>query len=567
MGKGYNLYNLEPQFKQFLVAENISPISLKNYLSDFRYFAGWLELYNRKNQVSSESESHSIVETDKSSLTLKQIDHNTVLSYRSYLASENLPHKTINRRLSTLRKFCSFCISQGWMTTNPAKKIANITPENALPIQQSEESNNNKAFAGPKNILNFISFITERYRSFAHNTPPTSKLNIQYYIGFLILLVFASVLGAGIYNQFFLKTTTTLAYPTALTRAGRILSFQGRLTDTVGNPITTATNVTYSLYDVTTGGSPIYTSGACSTTPDQDGIINVLIGGSGYTPTPPTSTYNTVCGSEIDASIFTENANVYLGVTVASDAEMTPRQQIANVGYAINSETLQGFPPGTEVSTIPYINSDGNVLIAASTPGIYSTYSSSTFTLSSANATTIQSAGTGDITLQATESGAISFRTGGDTSTYTRLFIDTLANGGNVGIGDLTPVATLTVGDGDLFQVAGATGNITTAGDIAINGGDITSTATTFNFGIGNTGTLNFKDGTNTLAAIKDQGDYAFWNMAGKSTTGDPATCSPGDIYYNSNDETIKICHTGNAWEELDGGGSSVWSDLLAPTA
>ncbi len=77
---------------------------------------------------------------------------------------------------------------------------------------------------------------------------------------------------------------------------------------------------------------------------------------------------------------------------------------------------------------------------------------------------------------------------------------------GNVGLGDITPVATLTVGNGDLFQVAGATGNITTAGDAAINGGDITSTATTFNFDIGNTGTLNFRDGTNTLVAISDQG-------------------------------------------------------------
>jgi len=107
------------------------------------------------------------------------------------------------------------------------------------------------------------------------------------------------------------------------------------------------------------------------------------------------------------------------------------------------------------------------------------------------------------------------------------------------------------------------------SGDLAVNGGDITSTATTFNFDIGNTGTLNFGDGTNTLAAIKDQGTYPFWYIAGKSDTGDPVTCTEGDIYYNAYDDTIKICHSGNTWEALDGGGSSYWtqdSGNLYPT-
>lgn len=558
MEKGYNLYNLEPQFREFLIAENISPISLKNYLSDLRYFFGWMS---------------------SKSLKIESIDKKLVEEYRKYLLDNNLPHKTVNRRLSTLRKFCSFCISQGWMKENPAKKIGNITKTFlSVPVVDTI----NKASQGPKYIRFFIEKLSGRFRKKPQKDAEEKKeelfvpkqvgkpsFGLQHYIGFLIVLIFVAILGAGIYNQFFSKTSATLAYPTTLKRAGRILSFQGRLTDSLGNPITTATNVTFNLYNVDTGGTPIYTAGACSITPDPDGIINVLIGGVGYSPTPPSSTYNALCGAEIDPEVFTENANVYLGITVASDSEMTPRQQIANVGYAINAETLQGFPPGTGTSSIPYINSEGDVLIAAANPEINSSYASSTFTISSANATTIQSAGSGDITLQATESGAISLRTGGATSAFTRLFIDTAANSGNVGIGDITPVATLTVGDGDLFQVAGATGNITTAGDIAVNGGDITSTSTTLNITAGDTGTTNFKFGSDILAAIKDQGTYGFWNLAGKSDTGDPATCAEGDIYYNAFDDTIKICHSGNTWEELDGGGSgsSVWSDLLSPTA
>ncbi|MFZ6034531.1 MAG: phage integrase SAM-like domain-containing protein, partial [Patescibacteria group bacterium] len=566
MPKGYNLYNLEPQFRNFLSAENISPVTLKNYLSDFRHFSGWIELYSKTNADSGrnkaeDTEIDGVITVDSISL------------YRSYLVENKLPHKTINRRLSTIRKFCVFCISQGWMKENPAKRISNIgqhTEEVSALLSAPKLEPEKPSFMqiGASLGHNIVSSIRKFFRDVfvRPNEPNRFSFGLQHYIAFLIILIFVAILGAGIYNQFFNKSKTSFAYPTTLTKAGRLLSFQGRLTDSLGNPITTATNVSFNLYNVSTGGTALYTAGPCSLTPDQDGIINVLIGGSGYLPTPPTSTYNAVCGSEIDSSIFSENANVYLGVTVASDAEMTPRQQIANVGYAINSETLQGLPPGTDAASIPYINSDGNLLISTSNPDIASTYTSATFTISSANSTTIQSAGSGDVTLQATESGTLKFRTAGGDDTYTRMIV---TNTGEVGIGDLTPSATLTVGNGDLFQVAGATGNITTAGDLAVNGGDITTSGTTLNITTADGGTTNFVSGSDTLAAIKDQGTYAFWNLAGKTTTGDPATCSEGDIYYNATDDSIKICHAGNTWEALDGGGSgtSVWSDLLSPTA
>ncbi|MEK7510293.1 MAG: hypothetical protein AAB567_01895, partial [Patescibacteria group bacterium] len=110
-------------------------------------------------------------------------------------------------------------------------------------------------------------------------------------------------------------------------------------------------------------------------------------------------------------------------------------------------------------------------------------------------------------------------------------------------------------------------GDLALAGDLAVNGGDLTSTATTFNFDIGNTGTLNFRDGTNTLVAVKDQGTYGFLGISAKSDTGDPGTCSVGDIYVNSADGTIKACTAANTWEGLDAAGGSVWSALSAPTA
>ncbi|MFC1638695.1 hypothetical protein ACFL26_00285, partial [Patescibacteria group bacterium] len=72
------------------------------------------------------------------------------------------------------------------------------------------------------------------------------------------------------------------------------------------------------------------------------------------------------------------------------------------------------------------------------------------------------------------------------------LYLD--KSSGNVGFGDTDPVATLTVGSGDLFQVAGATGNVTTAGDIAVNGGDLTTSASAFNIAAG-ASTVNIAGG------------------------------------------------------------------------
>jgi len=119
MDKRYNFYNFEASFKKFLLAENVSPITLKNYLSDLRHFLGWtilkLKAQNKKN-----FENLSPLEF------LNQIDESLVEEYKNYLVVNSIPAKTINRRLSTLRKFFSFCISQGWLKENPAKKIQNL---------------------------------------------------------------------------------------------------------------------------------------------------------------------------------------------------------------------------------------------------------------------------------------------------------------------------------------------------------------------------------------------------------------------------------------------------------
>lgn len=125
MDNRYNLYNFEASFKEYLLAGNKTAISVKNYLSDFRHFIGWLTFYiQNESIVVDKNFDITKPETIQFYLTGAAIDH-----YKAYLIENSIPLRTINRRLSTVRKFCSFCISQGWMKNNPGKQIANIQSE------------------------------------------------------------------------------------------------------------------------------------------------------------------------------------------------------------------------------------------------------------------------------------------------------------------------------------------------------------------------------------------------------------------------------------------------------
>ncbi len=297
-----------------------------------------------------------------------------------------------------------------------------------------------------KYLTKLASNTTQKHFFTRYSTSPAVK-----YVGFVLGVVSLALLGTGLYMRFFINTRSPLAFSSAPVQAGRTISFQGRLTDTLGNPINAPINMTYNFYTQSTGGSPISGSTrVCTANPDQDGIFSNLIGDD----TGPS------CNTELPNSVFTENPTVYLGVTVGSElTEMSPRQQIANVGYSINAETLQGMPPGQSASTVPYINKDGNLLIATSNPGIRSTYASSNFTISSAQAVTIQSAGNGDITLSASEGGALRF------NTYNGSLLErlTVLNNGNVGLSNTNPSERLDVGGN-----ATVSGNITAGGQIQV---------------------------------------------------------------------------------------------------
>jgi hypothetical protein len=96
---------------------------------------------------------------------------------------------------------------------------------------------------------------------------------------------------------------------------GAVVPIQGRLTDASGNPLNGYYSVRARLYDASTGGTAF-----CSDTDTvlvDNGLFNMYLDGS-----------DACSASDIDGK------QLYLGIKVGSDPEMTPRQGIYPVPYA-----------------------------------------------------------------------------------------------------------------------------------------------------------------------------------------------------------------------------------------
>ena len=106
----------------------------------------------------------------------------------------------------------------------------------------------------------------------------------------------------------------------------QLINYQGRLTDDAGQPLADGTTVdlTFSFYGVESGGTA-YLTVLQEDVVVNGGIYNVLIG-SGKVPP----------GTEPNlAAVFQNHQDVWMGVAVDTDNEMTPRARISSVPYAM----------------------------------------------------------------------------------------------------------------------------------------------------------------------------------------------------------------------------------------
>lgn len=387
MENRYNLQIIEHEFKKYLFGKKLSTLTIKNYLSDIRHLLSWI-----------------LAKGDN-----RKFNPDLVESYVDYLKNENIPRNTINRRLSSIRSYFDFLGSEGF--TIPQKLH---TPN----LKQTPHINKNKS-------------ISEHSKEFQSNVPtrkyrfilPSLILKPLKFLLLSILIVFIFLS-----YTFIAPSISTSKQEIAVIEKpeGRVLLFSGTLKNTNGVTIDTKTDISFALYKDQFASEALYTGyckGENGVTPDLYGDVTIEVGKD--------------CGMlPIPHDIFWKESNLYLGVTVGADTELTPRKQIPTTSYALNTELLQGLSIGGTENSVPYINENGVVALDAIDPIIASISEDSPFTIESAQNLVMRSGIRGDVLLEAPESGNISMRTGGFSDAPPQLYISSY---GNVGVGSINP--------------------------------------------------------------------------------------------------------------------------------
>lgn len=112
-----------------------------------------------------------------------------------------------------------------------------------------------------------------------------------------------------------------------------LISYQGVLNDSGGSPISSTVIMTFSIYNIATGGAALWSE--TQSVQVSNGLFNVKLGSV----------------QQLPSSVFIQDT-LYLGIQIASDPEMEPRQQITAGAYTYKSE-LAGhgaIPIGTIMS-------------------------------------------------------------------------------------------------------------------------------------------------------------------------------------------------------------------------
>ena len=131
------------------------------------------------------------------------------------------------------------------------------------------------------------------------------------------------------------------------------IGYQGFLRDAAGIPIDATVNITFSLYTTATGPTPVWQEAQ-----------NVSVNLGAFSVTLGLSTL--LSGVDFSNALF-------LGIQVGTDPEMTPRQALTSVPYALralNADTADGVTPGAITAVdIGEVCAQSEILIFDTTTG------------------------------------------------------------------------------------------------------------------------------------------------------------------------------------------------------
>jgi len=118
----------------------------------------------------------------------------------------------------------------------------------------------------------------------------------------------------------------------------RMINYQARLHDGTGNPVNEEVNISFGLFDTSTGGSALWTEEHLLDV--SDGICNVLLGGV----------------NEIPRSVF-GTKDIYLEITIEGET-LFPRRQVFAQALSMNAMLVAGKRLEVGVKTFSVANTN-----------------------------------------------------------------------------------------------------------------------------------------------------------------------------------------------------------------
>ncbi len=150
-------------------------------------------------------------------------------------------------------------------------------------------------------------------------------------LGILVPLVALLLLGGGAFFASVAEAQVT-----------QQMTYQAMISDENGAPLADGTySVKFSLYTAASGGSPIWTAAGSLGTPTA---LSVTVTSSRFSVNLGASGQNSL------ADVDWNQSEIYLGVTIGSDGEMTPRRRLtasAQSLFSDNSRLLMGMSPSS----------------------------------------------------------------------------------------------------------------------------------------------------------------------------------------------------------------------------
>ncbi|HXB96404.1 MAG TPA: hypothetical protein VNZ54_00035, partial [bacterium] len=127
-----------------------------------------------------------------------------------------------------------------------------------------------------------------------------------------------------------------------------LMNYQGQLTDVSGNAVADGSyNVKFAIYPAATPGpTPVWTE--TQTVTVSKGLFNAILGsttGPGLSVLTPAQL----------------SSDLWLGITVSTDPEMTPRQQLLGPLNANNAEFLAGLSPNNTANNLVVLDGTGKI--------------------------------------------------------------------------------------------------------------------------------------------------------------------------------------------------------------